>query len=161
MVDAGNPEHLDRYLRKCGVEAEIVVPGVPTPTVPAAAAALRVPESQIVKSLLFQGRDGNAVLVVARGDRRIDRHKLAGVSGLRQPKLAAPDVVERVTGYRVGGTPPVGHREQVRVVVDAAVMEEPVVYGGGGRDDTMLRISSADIVRLTGAVVADVTEGPL
>lgn len=157
MAETGAPEHLERFLRDRGVPGEIVVPGAPTPTVSDAAAALGVPESRIVKSLLFQGSDDEAVLVIARGDRRIDRRKLAQVSGLRQPKLASPDAVLSVTGYRVGGTPPVGHREPVRVVLDAAVMEEPVVYGGGGRDDTMLRISPADIQRLTGAVVADVS----
>ena len=159
MEVAGDPEYLDGYLRERGVASEIVVPGVPTPTVPEAAAALGVPATQIVKSLLFQGSGGETVLVVACGDRRIDRHKVTDVTGLRQPKLAAPDVVARVTGYRVGGTPPVGHWGPVRVVVDAAVMEQPVVYGGGGRDDAMLRITPGDIVRLTGAVVADVTQG--
>jgi len=146
------------YLRAHAVDAELVYPGQETPTVPAAAAALGVPEGRIVKSLLFQGRDGDTVLVIARGTAKIDRRRLAEASGLRKPQLAPPDVALRVTGYPPGGTPPVGHVMPVRVLIDAEVLEEPVVYGGGGRVDAMLRIRPADIQRLTRAEVADLCQ---
>ena len=155
-MDDGGPDRLDRYLRQAGVAAEILTPGAATPTVPAAAAALGVRPAQIVKSLLFQGGGGTTVLVVVAGERRVDRRKLTAATGLRQPKLASPERVREVTGYPAGGTPPVGHLHPLRVVLDESVTSQPVVFGGGGSDRTMLRIAPADIVRLTGAAVADV-----
>ena len=54
--------------------------------------------------------------------------------------------------------PPVGHLTTLNVIVDPAVLVEPVVFGGGGQSDLLLRIRPAEIVRLTGATVADVTD---
>ncbi|MDI3339040.1 MAG: YbaK/EbsC family protein [Sphaerobacter sp.] len=149
---------LARYLAEHDIDAEILVPGQPTPTVPLAAAALGVDPDQIIKSLLFQGKDGDCVLAVVRGTARVSRTRLTAATGLRQPKLAPPDVVRDRTGYEPGGTPPIGHVTPVPVVVDRAVLDEPVVFGGGGSDRAMLRIRSADIVRLTGARVADLCD---
>ncbi len=149
---------LAAYLREWRVDAELLAPGADTSTVPAAAAALGVPERQIVKSLLFEGKGGALVLVIARGTARVDRQKLSAVTGLRQPRLASPEVVRRATGFLPGGMPPVGHASPLRVVLDRRVLDEPVVFGGGGRSDTMLRIRPQDIARLTRATVADVAD---
>jgi len=73
-------------------------------------------------------------------------------------KLApAPDVVA-VTGYPAGATPPVGHRSPLPVYVDPAVLEETVVYGGGGDDQSMLEIATDDLVRLARATVAPIAK---
>jgi len=60
------------------------------------------------------------------------------------------------TGYPAGGTPPVGHRERVPVIVDAGVAAQSWGYAGGGRVELLVKIRSADIVRLAEATVADV-----
>lgn len=152
--DSG-PARLARYLAGRGVDADILFPDQPTPTVPLAAEALGVPPDQIVKSLLFRGKDGACALAIVRGTAQVSRSRLAAATGLRQPKLAPPAVVRDLTGYEPGGTPPVGHLTPVPVVVDRAVLDELVVFGGGGSDRAMLRIRPNDIVRLTHARVAD------
>jgi prolyl-tRNA editing enzyme YbaK/EbsC (Cys-tRNA(Pro) deacylase) len=85
---------------------------------------------------------------------------VAAALGFSSLKLAQPDTVLRTAGYAVGGVPPVGHTSGLRVVIDKRVLDYPIVYGGGGDEQHMLRISPADIVRLTGAVVADITSTP-
>jgi Cys-tRNA(Pro) deacylase len=159
VLDGCTPSMLERYLAEQGVDAEIIDPGRPTPTVPSAAEALGVRTGQIIKSLLFEGDDGRVVLVVARGTQKVDRKRVADASGLRKPRLASPARVLDITGFEAGGTPPVGHRAPVPVLIDRAVLDEPVVYGGGGRVDLLLRIRSEDIRRLTRASVADVSTG--
>ena len=71
-------------------------------------------------------------------------------------RLASPEVALRVTGYPAGGTPPVGHRERFPIVVDTRVAAQEWGWAGGGRKELMVRIRSADIVRLTDARVGDV-----
>lgn len=139
------------------VDAELVLPGVPTPTVPSAAEALGVSEAQILKSLLFVAPDGQVVLAVACGTTRVDRTALASVVGVERLKLAPPELVLERTGYQAGGTPPVGHVTAVDVVVDTRVMELSTGYGGGGKVDALLRITPAEIVRHTQAKIADIT----
>ena len=159
------PEMLDLadYIKAQKIDAEIVAPGAEMPTVDAAAATLGVPPERIFKSILFQTKDGRCAMAIACGRARVDARKLEAVTGLGRLKLASPDVALAVTGYPAGGTPPVGHRERFPVVVDTRVAAQAWGWAGGGRKELMVRIASADIVRLTGAVLADVVanaEGP-
>ena len=147
------------YIRTLGIEAEMVAPGVEMPSVDAAAAALDVPPERIFKSILFQAADGACAMAIACGRARVDARKLAALTGLGRLRLASPEVALAVTGYPAGGTPPVGHRERFPVVVDLRVAAQPWGWAGGGRKELMVRIASADIVRLTDAMVADVIEG--
>lgn len=147
------------YVQAQGLAARLIAPQTPMPTVPLAAAALGVAEGQIVKTIVFEGKKGSGPVAVAivTGDRRVDRSKVAAVLALPTLKLASPDTVSTVIGYEVGGVPPVAHVATVPVVVDRRVLEHDAVYGGGGDDFHMLEIAPQDIVRLTNAVIADVT----
>jgi prolyl-tRNA editing enzyme YbaK/EbsC (Cys-tRNA(Pro) deacylase) len=149
---------LAEFIREHHLKAEIVASGVPMPTVDAAAAAMQVAPEQIFKSILFEAGDGRCVLVVASGNGRIDPSRVEALTGLSGLRLARPSVARRVTGYSPGGTPPVGHREQVPVIVDARVSTQEWGYAGGGRPELLVKIKSADIIRLTAATVHDVTQ---
>lgn len=151
-------ERLQRFITSHQIDAEIIIPGEGTPTVPAAAEALGVRPEQIIKSLVFNGRSGENVIAIVRGTGKVDRRKLSRTAGLRKPRLAPPDVVHRSTGYEAGGTPPIGHCENLRVYMDDAVFEEPVVFGGGGDVNALLRIRPETIRELTSATVADICE---
>jgi prolyl-tRNA editing enzyme YbaK/EbsC (Cys-tRNA(Pro) deacylase) len=151
------PLDLAEVLRGHGLEAEIVSPGVPMPTVEAAAAAMGCPPERIFKSIVFQAADRRCVLVIACGLARVDVSKVQQLSGLTKLRLARPDVVLAVTGYPAGGTPPVGHREPIPVIVDVQVVAQEWGWAGGGRSERLLKILSADIVRLGAARVAEVT----
>jgi len=144
------------YVSGHGLQAEIVAPGAHMPTVDAAAAAVGVPPEQIFKSILFQSPAGGCVLVVACGNGRVDVRRVEGLTGIVNLKLAKPDVVLAKTGYPAGGTPPVGHRERIPVVVDTRVASQPWGYAGGGRVELLVKIRPVDIIRLAEAAVADV-----
>ena len=150
------PLNLADFILEHGLRAELVAPGAHMPTVDAAAAAMKVPPEQIFKSILFQAKDGRCVMVVACGNGRVDLGRVKAITGLDGLKLAKPDVVFARTGYPAGGTPPVGHRERFPVIVDARVAAQPWGYAGGGRVELLVKIRSADIIRLAEATVADV-----
>ncbi|ATB34303.1 aminoacyl-tRNA deacylase [Melittangium boletus] len=156
-------DKLREYLRERAVDATLIQPGSDMPTVPLAAAALGVEPGQIVKSIVFEGKKqrDQVGLAIAPGDLRVDVSKVGAALGYTSLKLAQPDTVLRAAGYAVGGVPPVGHSTPIRVVIDKRVLDYPFVYGGGGDEQHMLRISPADIVRLTEAVVADITSVPV
>lgn len=137
------------------IEAELVAPGVPMPTVPLAAAAIGVREEQILKSLLFAGQDGRLVLAIACGTARLDRARLARAAGLERPRLATTSTVLAATGYPAGGVPPIGHVTPLPVVMDWRAAALDIAYGGGGAEELLLRIRPAEILRLTGGSVAD------
>ncbi len=151
------PPHLLTFLRRHSVDAEFIAPGVPMPTVPAAAAAIGVSETQILKTLLFAS-DSRYVVAIANGSGRVDRALLAEASGLSRPRAASPDIVPEVTGYPAGGVSPLGLPEDLPVIVDVGVARIPVAYGGGGREDLLLRVATADVIRLNNAIVRRIVE---
>jgi prolyl-tRNA editing enzyme YbaK/EbsC (Cys-tRNA(Pro) deacylase) len=154
----GVPEHLLEFLRNHGLEINFMAPGVPMPTVPLAARAIGVAEDQILKTLLFAGDDGNFVVVIANGTRRIAPGRLAVAAAMRKPRPANPDDVIAVTGYPAGGVAPFGLPPTVPVIVDSATSALPFAYGGGGQEHLLLRVRISDVIRCNKALVADITE---
>ena len=152
----GAPAHLLTFLQRHAVDFELLAPGVPMPTVLAAAAAIGVRPELILKTLLFAGEDSSYVVAIANGTRRISPHLLSAASGIARPRPARPDVVFDVTGYPAGGVAPVGLPEGLQVVVDQNVAALPVAYGGGGQDHLLLRLPPAEIIRLNGARTAQI-----
>lgn len=156
-MDAGD---LEAFLKQHGVNAEVVRLDAPTPTVEAAAQVMGTTVERIVKSVLFllETTPGApepvlAVLVIANGLRRVDDKRVAASTGVarRRIRMAAPAEVLALTGYPVGGVPPLGHPTRLRTLIDPAVLAQPEVYAGGGAINALLRITPAEIVRVTGA----------
>lgn len=168
MTDPLTPQDLQAYLDAHGIEGEIVIPELPTPTVEAAAEAVQVSPDQIVKTLLFIIEDPTAqgevkpVLVIASGLGRIDRRLLGAYFGVsrRKTHFADPETVLELTGYPVGAVPPIGHRQRISVLVDPAVLDYPVVYGGGGSDNALLRMNPADILTHNDAETVPIQREP-
>lgn len=149
---------LKTYVKRVGIEAEFFEPGVAMPTVEASAEALGVSPDEILKSLLFQAKNGEFVLVVAAGNARVSTKKLSEITGLKGIRLAKPEVVFEVTGYPAGGTPPIGHKRRLKVIVDRRAAQLPYAYGGGGLAEVMVKLRLEDIIRLTGAEIHDVVD---
>jgi prolyl-tRNA editing enzyme YbaK/EbsC (Cys-tRNA(Pro) deacylase) len=152
------PPQLLAFLRRQEVDAEFLAPGVPMPTVIAAAAAIGVPEEQILKTILFSGDDGDYVVAIASGTRRVSRALLAAATGLSRPRASSPDLVLEVTGYPAGGVAPIGLPAGLPVIVDVGVAALPVAFGGGGLENLLLRVSPADVVRLNHAQIARIVD---
>ncbi len=149
------PENLQAFIDNHTIEAEIVFPGQPTPTVPAAAKALGVDPNQIVKSVIFLVNN-QPFLVYGCGTRKVDPRKLAERLNVnrKQVKLADADQVLDLTGYEVGTVPPLGLKTPMPTYMDPAIKEYEIVYAGGGGIDALLRISSKELERASRAEIA-------
>lgn len=154
------PADLAAYISQHGIEAKLVHPPHETPTVPLAAQAMQCSEEQIIKSLLFRVKrqEGEQlVLVITNGTAQVDRRKLATLFQVSQKriKLAQPELVAQATGYPAGGVPPFGYPRPIPTYLDRSVLGQPYVYGGGGDEHTLLRITPQELLRVTGAQVID------
>ena len=147
---------LEEYLAKEGIDAELISLGTETTTAAMAAEALGVPIDVVIKTILFQAKNRALILVVAQGTGRVDTKKLAQVTGIDGWRLAKPDVVLDATGYPAGGTPPVGLKQKIRMIVDARAAALAEAYAGGGSHNVMLRIEPSDIIRINDAEIHDI-----
>ncbi|NPA91996.1 MAG: YbaK/EbsC family protein [Chloroflexi bacterium] len=147
-------EGLRQFLATHRVDATLLPDVGETPTVEAAARALGVAPEHVIKTLLFLV-DGRPVLFIVNGPERVDKRVLARYFrvGRKKVKLADGKTVEELTGYPPGGVPPFGHKTRVPVLIHPRVLTLEVVYGGGGDERSMLRVSPQEIVRVTQATV--------
>lgn len=154
------PTDLQHFITRHGIVARLHHDLGDTPTVPAAAAVLGVQPEQIIKTLLFTidrtGQPSQAIVVISHGEKRVDRGKLAERYGVAKGRIsmAAAEVVLELIGYPAGGVPPFGHRTQLPILVDQAVLgvEERwggPIFGGGGDHRTMMELSVDELLRVT------------
>jgi Cys-tRNA(Pro)/Cys-tRNA(Cys) deacylase len=121
-----------------------------------AAEALGLDPDQVFKTLVAD-LDGSLVVAVVPVSGRLDLKALARALGGSKAAMADPRAAERVTGYLTGGISPVGQKRRLPTVVDETAELYDVVYVSAGRRGLDLGIAPADLVRTTGAVLADVS----
>jgi prolyl-tRNA editing enzyme YbaK/EbsC (Cys-tRNA(Pro) deacylase) len=154
-----NSIDLQRFVDENRIDAVILPLGTHTSTVAEAAAALGVETNQIIKSLVFQVEE-DPILVINNGLARVDRKKVAMFLGVgkNRVKFASPGKALEVTGFEVGAMPPFGHLQPLRTLMDKAVADQKVIFGGGGAMDTMMRLAPAELLRVTGGEVIELSE---
>ena len=107
---------------------------------------------QIVRSILFQVKPGDFVLVLMAGPDQIDWKKLRGIVKRSRVRMATQEEVLEVTGYRVGTVSPFGLKNQPRVLLDASVLEEEEISIGSGIRNTAIIMQSEDVRKALGDV---------
>lgn len=111
-------------------------------------AALGLPEHAVVKTLVMQDEKKNPLIVLMHGDRTVSTKNLARQIGAKHIEPCKPDVAERHTGYRVGGTSPFGTRKKLPIYVERSVLELERVFLNGGRRGFLVGIDAGDLVRV-------------
>ena len=127
-------------------------------TVSLAAAAHGVEPAQIAKTLSLRIGE-RVVLVVARGDARLDNRKAKAAFGGKPRMLDAREVSE-ITGHPVGGVCPFGLASPLPVYCDITLKAFDEVVPAAGSTQSALRISPQRMVELTKAEWVDVCQEP-
>lgn len=145
-------------LRAGGFGNTVIELEVPVKTAAAAAEAVGCTAAQIVKSLVFRGTDsGRTVLVVASGGDRVSESRLATLLG-EGVAMAAPKHVRDVTGFAIGGIPPVGHAQRLDTIVEARLLALDGLWAAAGHPNSLFRLTAEELVRMTDGRVAEVAE---
>lgn len=161
MTSAVQPElspsarRVQETLRAAGVDLQVVELADSTRTAPEAAAAVGCAVGQIVKSLVFKTKhSGRAILVVASGANRVDEKRLAELVGEKIGRADA-EFVRQQTGFAIGGIPPVGHSQPLPTYIDHDLLQYEQIWAAAGTPHAVFPLTPADLVRLTGGVVAE------
>ncbi len=147
-------ERVVAALREAGLETAVTEFAESTRTAEEAAAAVGTTVGQIVKSLVFLA-GGRPVLALVSGANRLDTAKLAAVAGA-PIRRADAETVRAVTGYAIGGVPPMGHATPLPTYLDADLLGYDTVWAAAGTPNAVFPITPMDLERVTGARVVDV-----
>lgn len=151
-------KRVQRSLAEAGVPARIVQLPQSARTAAEAAAGLGCKVEQIAKSLVFRRADSGApVLVIASGGNRVDEKRVASHLGAAIGKADAA-FVRSVTGYAIGGIPPLGHDQPLEKLIDQDLLQYETVWAAAGTPHAVFAVAPADLVRATGARVLGIRE---
>jgi prolyl-tRNA editing enzyme YbaK/EbsC (Cys-tRNA(Pro) deacylase) len=136
--------------RELGLEVSVERLAASTRTVKDSAVAVGCEESEIAKSIVFVA-DGDPVVCIASGRRRIDTEKLADALDVAEVRQAAADEVRAATGYAIGGVPPFGH--DLPVLFDESLLEHERVWAAAGDPHSLFCVDPRKLADCVGARV--------
>ena len=146
-------------LDSMGIEHRLFLHERPVTSFEQAASERNQRPQQIVRSILFQVRPEEFVMVLMAGRDQIDWKKLRQIVKRSRVRMATEEEVVEVTGYKVGTVSPFGLKNQARVMIDASVLkEEEISIGSGIRNVAIIMKSAALRHALSDAEVVSVSE---
>jgi prolyl-tRNA editing enzyme YbaK/EbsC (Cys-tRNA(Pro) deacylase) len=151
-------ESVRAFLAERAPDLHIVELDTSTATVALAAAAHGVEPGRIAKTLSLRVGE-RVVLVVTRGDARLDNRKVKLALG-GKPKMLGPDEVETITGHPVGGVCPFGLATPLPVYCDVSLKAFDEVVPAAGGIHAAVRVSPDRMAALTGAAWVDLCQDP-
>lgn len=149
-------ESVRRFFAARQLDIPVIELDVSTATVALAAEAHGVEPGRIAKTLAFRIAGDKAILLVARGDARIDNRKFKDALG--KGKMLPADEVVALTGHPVGGVCPFGLASELPIYLDLSLQAFDEVLPAAGAVHSAVRISPAQLAEVTGGQWVDVCQ---
>ena len=122
-----------------------------------AANALNCEEGAIVKSLVFKTETEFLICLIS-GDKRCSLNKLKKVISKKNVSMASADDVKAQTGFTIGGVSPVGHINNLTIIIDKKLERFKSVFAAAGHPNSIFKIDFLKLKDLTKGITEDITE---
>jgi len=140
-------------LSKKGMEAKIVELPASTRTAEDAAKAISCQVAQITKSIVFRTKHtSKPILVLVSGINRVNEKTVARAIGEEIVKADA-DFTREVTGFAIGGIPPIGHKQKIDTYIDEDLLQYKELWAAAGTPNAVFSLESSVLEDLTGGTV--------
>jgi prolyl-tRNA editing enzyme YbaK/EbsC (Cys-tRNA(Pro) deacylase) len=149
-------QKVQEALQALGLTCEVVQMQATTRTAEDAARAVGCKVGQIVKSLIFEGKQSHRpILVVASGPNRVNE-KILGQQISEPVKMANADFVREMTGFAIGGVPPLGHRRPLTVFIDEDLLGYTEIWAAAGTPRAVFKLTPDELKMITNGTVISV-----
>jgi len=143
-------------LKSLGYDFTVIEHAESTRTAQEAADRAGCELGQIVKSMIFMGQQtGKPILVLTSGANRVDEKRISGYmgEGIGRPQA---DFVRSVTGFAIGGVPPIGHIEKMETYIDEDFLQFETVWAAAGTPNAIFELQTEALQEMTGGKVVRV-----
>ncbi len=111
---------------------------------------------QIVKSLIFKGKTSHKpILVLTSGVNRVDEKRISEYAGEAIGRADA-DFVRAVTGFAIGGVPPLGHIQKMETYIDEDFIQYQTIWAAAGTPNAIFELNTANLQKMTDGKVVQV-----
>jgi Cys-tRNA(Pro)/Cys-tRNA(Cys) deacylase len=148
--------YLEKYFENNGIWHKFIRKQETVHTADAAKAA-KVELQRLTKNLVSETDQGEHVILIIPGDRKVDLGAAAKALKVRNVRLVPFTEAEEISGYPPGGTPSIRHKTRMRVVIDESLLKFETVYCGGGSRDRLVELKTNDIIRLNNSITAKIS----
>ena len=147
------------YLQKLDPSIKLIELNTTARTAQDAANSLKQEVGAIVKSLLFKNVETNEYyLCLVSGDQYISLDKLSKIIGNKIIKANA-DECKEVTGFSIGGVPPVAHiHSPSRIFIDEKLNRFNKVYAAAGHPYVVFEITFEQLCQISKGNIVDFIE---
>jgi Cys-tRNA(Pro)/Cys-tRNA(Cys) deacylase len=113
---------------------------------------------RITKNLVSITDTGENVIIIIPGDTRVNLKAVARALRVKNVKLMPFDQSELISGYPPGGTPSLGFKSKMRVILDKELEGFETFFCGGGVRERLLEVRFSDVKKINDAIVASITK---
>jgi len=148
-------ERIAKIINDNNLAAEHLVFAESCHSVEDAAKAAGCEVTDFVKNICYIDGNDNLVVAIVKGEDRVSKDKIRSIIGLKI-RSAKPDEILQKSGFVCGGVRSFGF--DATFLIDERVMEKKFVITGGGSENSLLKISPKDIIRLNNAKIVNIRE---
>ena len=146
---SSSAQKIQDILSTLGSDFQVIEFTESTKTAQEAAERVGCQLGQIVKSMIFRGQVSNkGILVLTSGANRVDEKKISDYAQ-ETIKRADPDFVREMTGFAIGGVPPLGHRHPLETYIDEDLMQYTSLWAAAGTPNAVFELPSSNLAKIT------------
>jgi Cys-tRNA(Pro)/Cys-tRNA(Cys) deacylase len=123
-----------------------------------AAEKLGIEEERVYKTLVVKLDNGNLTVAVVPVSSMLSMKQIAKAVGAKKAAMADKELVEKTTGYVVGGVSPLGQKKRLATIIDSSAKNFPTIFVSAGRRGLEIELSPADLAALTSAAFATICQ---
>src|SRR5215203_3469937 len=146
---SASAQKIQDQLNLLGYDYQVIEHAESTRTAQEAADRAGCELGQIVKSLIFKGKEsGKPILVLTSGVNRVDGKRISTYAeeGIGR---ADADFVRAVTGFTIGGVPPLGHIQKMETYIDEDFLQYQTIWAAAGTPNAIFELKTADLQKMT------------
>ena len=149
-------QKIQEQIKSLGYDYTVIEHAESTRTAQEAAYRAGCELGQIVKSLIFRGKESSKpILVLTSGANRVDEKRIAEYAGEAIGRADA-DFVRAVTGFAIGGVPPFGHLQKLETYFDEDFLQYDTIWAAAGTPNAIFEVKTSDLQKMTDAKIARV-----
>jgi prolyl-tRNA editing enzyme YbaK/EbsC (Cys-tRNA(Pro) deacylase) len=146
---SSSAQKIQNLLDSLGYEYHVIEHAESTRTAQEAAERAGCELGQIVKSLVFRGKQsGKPILVLTSGANRVDEERISEYAGESIGRADA-DFVRIATGFAIGGIPPIGHTQKMETYLDEDFLQYKIIWAAAGTPNAIFELKTEDLQKMT------------
>mgnify|MGYP002640643644 CR=1 FL=1 len=153
MPLSSSAQKVQDAIKYLGYDYEVIEFEDSTRTALEAAERVGCEVGQIVKSLVFQGKNsGEPILILTSGANRVDVKRIKAHAEEKIGR-ADPAFVRERSGYAIGGIPPLGHLHPMKTYIDEDLLQYDKIWAAAGTPNAVFELDANQLEKLTGGQV--------